>query len=39
MVKCYGEADLDILDQAIALVMTLPAVLPENNEPSGEDFE
>lgn len=28
MVKCYGEADLDILDQAIALVMNPPAQLP-----------
>lgn len=27
-VKCYGEADLDILDQAIALVMNPPAQLP-----------
>lgn len=28
MVKCYGEADLDILDQAIALVMEKPKQLP-----------
>jgi prophage antirepressor-like protein len=37
MVKCYGEADLDILDQAIALVMNPPALLPEG-ESSLEDF-
>lgn len=34
MVKCYGEADLDILDQAIALVMSPPALLPPS-----EDFD
>lgn len=28
MVKCYGESDLDILDQAIVLVMEPPAELP-----------
>lgn len=28
MVKCYGEADLDILDQAISLVMNPPTQLP-----------
>lgn len=33
MVGCYGEADLDILDQAIALVMNPPTQLP----PSLED--
>lgn len=38
MVKCYGEADLDILDQAIALVMNPPASLPEEDSTS-EDFE
>lgn len=32
MVKCYGEADLDILDQAIALVMEPPADLPPGKE-------
>jgi prophage antirepressor-like protein len=31
MVKCYGEADLDILDQAIALVMNPPAALPDDD--------
>lgn len=31
MVKCYGEADLDILDQAIALVMNPPTTLPDDN--------
>lgn len=34
MVKCYGEADLDIIDQAIALVMSPPTQLP----PSPEDY-
>jgi prophage antirepressor-like protein len=37
MVKCYGEADLDILDQAIALVMNPPTSLPEGDS-SLEDF-
>lgn len=32
MVKCYGEADLDILDQAIALVMNPPAILPGQDD-------
>jgi prophage antirepressor-like protein len=35
MVKCYGENDLDILDQAIALVMEPPSQLP----PAEENFE
>lgn len=35
-VKCYGSADLDILDQAIAAVMEKPAQLPGNAE-SDED--
>lgn len=34
MVKCYGEADLDILDQAISLVMNPPAQLPPSEEDS-----
>jgi prophage antirepressor-like protein len=37
MVKCYGEADLDILDQAIALVMNPPTSIPEDNS-STEDI-
>ena len=32
MVKCYGEADLDILDQSIALVMEVPPELPSSRE-------
>lgn len=32
MVKCYGEADLDILDQAIAIVMNPPAQLPPSDD-------
>lgn len=28
MVKCYGEADLDIIDQAIVLIMEPPSQLP-----------
>jgi prophage antirepressor-like protein len=32
MVKCYGENDLDILDQAIAFVMSPPAQLPQSVE-------
>lgn len=32
MVKCYGESDLDILDQAISLVMTPPAALPPSDD-------
>jgi prophage antirepressor-like protein len=32
MVKCYGEADLDILDQAIAFVMNPPAQLPSSDD-------
>lgn len=32
MVKCYGEADLDILDQAIALVMNPPSQLPSDTD-------
>lgn len=38
MVKCYGEADLDILDQAIALVMNPPTSLSEEDLPT-DDFE
>jgi prophage antirepressor-like protein len=30
MVKCYSEDDLDILDQAIAVVMEVPKQLPES---------
>lgn len=37
MVKCYGEADLDILDQAISLVMTPPSELPSTNDSSDDD--
>lgn len=36
MVKCYGEADLDILDQAIALVMNPPAQLPASSDIEAE---
>jgi BRO family, N-terminal domain len=36
-VKCYGEADLDILDQAIALVMNPPTAIPEDDS-STEDI-
>lgn len=36
MVKCYGEADLDILDQAIALVMNPPTQLPPATDPETE---
>lgn len=36
-VKCYGSADLDILDQAIASVMEQPAQLPPSNQ--ADDFE
>lgn len=32
MVKCYSEDDLDILDQAIAVVMEIPKQLPENKD-------
>lgn len=32
MVKCYGEADLDIIDQAIVLVMEPPAQLPPDGD-------
>lgn len=35
-VYCYGENDLDILDQAIALVMNPPTQLPPSS--SSEDF-
>jgi BRO family, N-terminal domain len=35
MVKCYGESDLDILDQAIVLIMEPPAQLP----PAVDDDE
>jgi prophage antirepressor-like protein len=38
MVKCYGEADLDILDQAITLVMDRPSPLPESEDPSEKDI-
>jgi prophage antirepressor-like protein len=38
MVKCYGESDLDILDQAITLVMNPPAALPEKDDSSAEDI-
>ena len=31
-VKCYGSADLDIIDQAIATVMEKPAQLPPSEE-------
>lgn len=37
MVKCYGEADLDILDQAISLRMNPPAQLPAADD-SDIDF-
>lgn len=36
MVKCYGQQDLDILDQAIALVMNPPTQLPPSQEMSDE---
>jgi hypothetical protein len=36
MVKCYGEADLDILDQAIALVMNPPSQLPPATDSEAE---
>jgi hypothetical protein len=36
-VKSYGEADLDILDQAIALVMNPPTAIPEDDS-STEDI-
>lgn len=32
MVKCYGEADLHILDQAISIVMNPPSALPPAND-------
>ena len=32
MVKCYSEDDLDILDQAIAVVMEVPKQLPESKD-------
>lgn len=35
MVKCYGEADLDILDQAIATVMEQPSPPPQ--KPDQDD--
>lgn len=31
-VKCYGESDLDILDQAIVIVMETPKQLPEGQD-------
>lgn len=37
MVKCYGEADLNILDQAISLVMTPPAALPPSDDNDDDD--
>ncbi|NER07799.1 MAG: hypothetical protein F6K17_37190, partial [Okeania sp. SIO3C4] len=36
MVRCYGESDLDIVDQAIALIMNPPAQLPPASE--EDDF-
>jgi prophage antirepressor-like protein len=36
MVKCYGEADLDILDSAISLVMTPPSTLPPADDSDDE---
>jgi hypothetical protein len=36
MVKCYGEADLDILDSAISLVMTPPSALPPVDDRDDE---
>lgn len=36
MVKCYGEGDLDILDQAIALVMNPPSQLPPSSTSDDE---
>jgi prophage antirepressor-like protein len=36
MVKCYGESDLDIVDQAIALVMEPPAQLPPSIDDDDE---
>lgn len=36
MVMSYGEADLDILDQAISLVMNPPAQLPPGEETDEE---
>ena len=32
MVKCYGEADLHVLDQAISIVMNPPSELPPTEE-------
>lgn len=36
MVMCYGEAELDILDQAIAIVMNPPTELPPSEDLSDE---
>lgn len=36
MVKCYGENDLDILDQAISLVMNPPVEIPSEEDLDDE---
>ena len=36
MVKCYDEDDIDILDQASALVMNPPAELPPASDSTGD---
>lgn len=38
MVKAYSEADIDILDQAIALVMNPPAKLPPSADDDYDDL-
>ena len=38
-VKCYGSADLDILDQAIATVMEQPAPSPPKENETASDID